>query len=369
MQASADRDSRDIADVVAAARTLTGKAKNIDKERELVDWLREQEITCEADLLSLSDSSFQSIQKAPGATLVLFDALQQIRTEQPVTTQARSSGSSLKKNTKACVELNVQGLIGTVTLSNEEKRNALSHQVCTELALALDQCCAAGVRVIMLRARPGVKVWSAGHDIRDFKRIDGSSAQAGEAIFQDPLSQQDAFVQLLNKIRGLKVPVMACLEGSVWGAATDICACCDVLVGTPSVTFAITPSKIGLPYNASGMTHFVQVLPLHVVKWMFFSGMPLSADEALRYGFLNIIVPPQELTQKAEEMAGVIASRAPLVVTLLRKQLLGLASATTLSPDAFEEMHEMRKQTWRSEDMEEGVRAFFEKRQPKFQGI
>jgi len=192
---------------------------------------------------------------------------------------------------------------------------------------------------------------------------------SGQAVFQDPLSRQDAFVSLLCKIQDVKVPVIGCIEGSVWGAATDICACCDVLVGTPSVTFSITPAKFGLPYNASGMAHFTQVLPLHVVKWMFVSAMPLSSEEALRYGFLNAIVPPEQLTQKAEEMAGIIASRAPLVVTLLKKQLLGLASAASLSPDAFEELHEMRKKAWMSDDMEEGVHAFFEKRNPKFQGI
>merc|ERR1712007_132201 len=105
-----------------------------------------------------------------------------------------------------------------------------------------------------------------------------------------------------------------CVEGSVWGAATDICACCDVLVGTSSVTFAITPAKIGLPYNSSGMAHFIHILPMHVVKMMLFSALPLTAEEAACYGFLNCIVLPELLTEKTEEIAGVIASRAPLVI-------------------------------------------------------
>lgn len=370
-------NSRPIADVVAAARTLTGKVEYTEKDCELVDWLQEQEVTSEADLLALSEFSFQAIQRAPGATLILFDALRKIRDEhllpvvpKPKATQKQQCSSSSDKGTKArLVEIYVQGPVGTITLSNDSKRNALSHKMCAQISEALNQCCAASVRVIILRAHPGAKVWSAGHDVRDFKRIDGSSALSGQAVFQDPVSRNDALVSLLSNIQEVNVPVIGCIEGSVWGAGTDICACCDVLVGTPSVTFSVTPAKFGLPYNASGMEQFTQVLPLHVVKWMFFSAMPLSSDEALRYGFLNAIVAPEQLTQKAEEMAGIIASRAPLVVTLLKKQLRGLAKAASLSPDAFEELHEMRKKAWMSDDMEEGVQAFFEKRDPKFQGI
>merc|ERR1740139_1003882 len=122
------------------------------------------------------------------------------------------------------------------------------------------ECMAEGVRAVILRAEPGVKVWSAGHDIRDFKRIDGSDAQTGLTHFQDPLSRDDTFVRLLSTLHALEVPVIGCIEGSVWGAATDVAASCDFLVGTPSAAFAITPAKVGIPYHASGLTHFIQVL-------------------------------------------------------------------------------------------------------------
>jgi len=163
MSVSDSINSRPIADVVAIARTLTGKVENIEKDRELVDWLREQEVTTEADLLALSEFSFQAIQRAPGATLMLFDALQKIRNEhtlpaapKPKSTQREQCSSSPDKGTKArLVEIYVQGLIGTITLSNDAKRNALSHKMCAQLSQALDQCCAASVRVIILRAHAG----------------------------------------------------------------------------------------------------------------------------------------------------------------------------------------------------------------------
>ncbi|CAJ1353748.1 unnamed protein product [Effrenium voratum] len=227
-------------------------------------------------------------------------------------------------------------------------------QVCEALSGLLDRCCCAGVRVVILRSSSGQRVWSAGHDVRDFKRVDGSPAQSfGSSKFQDPLSSEDSFVKLLDRIRNLPVPVIASIEGTVWGGATDICACCDVLICTPKTTFAITPAKIGLPYNHSGMSHFIQVMPLHIVKWMFFSGEPITAEQALQMGFVNFVVPVERLEERTAEMANTIASRAPLVVHLLKRQLLCMSPVPSLTPEVFEELHEKRKKTWCSYDMEE----------------
>ena len=84
--------------------------------------------------------------------------------------------------------------------------------------------------MIILRALPGVTVWSAGHDMREFERHDGTAAQGGTGAFNDPLSRNDPFVQLLERIRSCAVPVIAAIEGGVWGGACDIVSCCDVVV-------------------------------------------------------------------------------------------------------------------------------------------
>ena len=249
--------SRSIAEVVSAARAMTGKPARAS-DQELVEWLKDQEVSCEADFLSLSEGAWAAVKSAPGATLVLLDALEHVRQrpvapekipeiEVPVapTIQRQTSGSI---GGKSVVEMEVHGFIGIITMCNETKRNALSQHVCDELSALLDRCCSAGVRVVILRSSPGVKVWSSGHDVRDFKRVDGSKAQSiGGSKFQDPLSCEDSFVKLLDRIRNLSVPVIGSIEGTVWGGATDICACCDVLIATPQTSFAITPAKIGLP--------------------------------------------------------------------------------------------------------------------------
>lgn len=360
-------EERSIAAVVAAARAMTGKPARAS-DHDLVEWFKEQEVSSEQDFLKLSESAWSFVKHAPGASLVLLDALDHLRQTRPKEklTDKNSEGPILP-GSKSVVEMEVHGFIGIITMCNESKRNALSQRVCDELSALLDRCCAAGVRVVILRSSPGVKVWSSGHDVRDFKRVDGSNAQSfGKSKFQDPLSCEDSFVKLLDRIRNLPVPVIGSIEGTVWGGATDICACCDVLIATPQTSFAITPAKIGLPYNHSGMSHFIQVMPLHIVKWMFFSGEPISADQALQIGFVNDIVPMERLEKRTQEMADIIASRAPLVVHLLKRQLLCMSPQPSLTPEVFEELHEKRKKTWSSNDMEEGVQAFFSKRPPHF---
>lgn len=381
-------DGSPIAVVIQVARSLTGKAPR-KSDGELATWLAEKhEITDHADMVGLSDSSFLDLQQAPGMSLILFDALSDIRRGTPLPRTGRRRLLSQQLESQPVVAEEAAGAspsrvceveirdvaggngaqIGIIMMSNYQRRNVLNHQMCADMMTCCNECLAAGVRAVILRAEPGAQVWSAGHDIREFKRIDGSDLETGETSFQDPLSRDDPFVRLLATMRNLEIPIIGCIEGSVWGSASDVAATCDFLIGTPDVTFAITPAKVGIPYHASGMTHFIQVMPLHVVKWLFMSGCPLTAEEASRYGFLNCIVPAEKLSEKAEEMATTLALRAPLVVSLLKKQLSALISQPSLPAEVFEELHFMRNHCWASNDMAEGIKSFFERRPPVFTG-
>ena len=105
------------------------------------------------------------------------------------------------------------------------------------------------------------------------------------------------------------------------GAACDLAVTCDLAIGTPKTTFAITPVKIGVSYNTEGMSHFLGVLPLHVVKEMVFTGDPLSAEDAYRFGLLNRLVEPEKLEETTMTIARTIASRAPLAVAVVKAEL------------------------------------------------
>jgi methylmalonyl-CoA decarboxylase len=246
--------------------------------------------------------------------------------------------------------------IGIATISNPPV-NSLSTAVCDKLLESFDEFEKARVRVVIIRANPNTKIWSAGHDIREIP-LDG----------RDAVTWTTGFERVLYRIRSCTVPVIAMLHSSVWGAACDLAVTCDLAIGTPKTTFAITPVKMGISYNTAGMSHFLGVLPLHIIKEMVVTGNPLSAEDAYRFGLLNRLVSPEQLEATTMEIAQTIAGRAPLAVAVVKAELSSLSRGTPMSADEFESIQGARRAAFRSDDLKEGVKAFFEKRAPVFQG-
>jgi methylmalonyl-CoA decarboxylase len=246
--------------------------------------------------------------------------------------------------------------IGVVTI-RKPPVNPLSADVCAGLLAAFDEFERAGARVVVIAADPDAKVWSAGHDIHEIP-VDG----------RDAVTWTTGFEQVLRRIRTCPAPVIAMLHSSVWGAACDLAVTCDLATGTPRTTFAITPVKLGVSYNTGGMSHFLGALPLHVVKEMVFTGDPLSAEDAYRFGLLNRLVEPDQLEGVTLELAGTIANRAPLAVTVLKTELRSLTAGPPISAEDFEAIQAVRQAAFTSDDLKEGVRSFFEKRTPVFRG-
>lgn len=170
---------RSVESIVSEARVRTGKQRD---DTPLVTWLLEQEVETAQDFVNLSPESLEHMSSnAPGASMVLMDALRQLKQElSPGEEVETSNGSSELQPTQSLeriVAVEVHGHVGTITMNMHSKRNALSTMLCEEISNGIDRCCAAGVRVLIIRAKPGVTVWSAGHDVREFKRVDGSSGK------------------------------------------------------------------------------------------------------------------------------------------------------------------------------------------------
>jgi methylmalonyl-CoA decarboxylase len=247
--------------------------------------------------------------------------------------------------------------IGIITLNNDQKRNALSKALIHELIHALNGLIYHKVRVVILKANKGAKVWSAGFDITDLP-------QPG----RDPLSYFDPLEQAIRAIQRCPAPVIAMMEGSVWGGACELAFVCDLLIGTPDTTFAITPAKIGIPYNPSGILHVLNVLGMAVAKEMFFTAQPLSAERAVSLGILNHLVPTAELEAITFKLAGQIAANSPTSISVIKEQLHILGNALPLSPETFERIQGLRRLVYDSHDYQEGQKAFLEKRKPVFKG-
>ncbi|MFT3828505.1 MAG: methylmalonyl-CoA decarboxylase [Opitutaceae bacterium] len=250
-----------------------------------------------------------------------------------------------------------EGLVGTLTLNHEDKLNCLSHLLMDQLMAGMDKLVRDGINVIVLRANKGVKVWSAGHDINELPEPR-----------RDPLSYGDPLETLLRHIQDCPVPVIAMVEGTVWGGACDLCCSCDMVIATDGSTFAMTPAKIGIPYNASGLMHFVNHIGLNKAKEMFFTARPTSVTEAWNNGFVNHHVPADDLERFTYDLAGRIAKNAPLAVRAIKAQFRLLTRGALIDAETAERIQAIRRKVYDSADYAEGIKAFKEKRPPVFTG-
>lgn len=247
--------------------------------------------------------------------------------------------------------------IGTIVLNDPARRNVLSHGLIDDVRQALDDMQARKARAIVLRAPPGSRVWSAGYDIDELPN-------AG----RDPLSWGDSLRLLVRAVQSFPAPVLALIEGGVWGGACEVALACDILVATPATTFAITPAKLGIPYNFTGLLTLANTVPLAVVKEMLFTAQPIPSAQALNLGMVNHIKSAEEIEAFVYSLARQIAANAPLSVAVMKEELRLLAGAQTLSPDLFERVQSLRRAVYDSADYQEGLAAFREKRKPSFCG-
>ena len=245
-----------------------------------------------------------------------------------------------------------------VTMANADRRNAMGAPMLAELGEALHEAEDAGARALVFRAEPGVSTWSAGYDIAELP-TDGS----------DPLTWTNPLEGFLHAVREAPFPVIAAVEGGVWGGACEFVLTCDLIVAVRTATFAITPARLGVPYNTAGVAHLLSALPLNVAKEMFFTALPISAESAAEHGVVNrLVADSQELTDTATDLGRRIASLAPLAIRAIKGEMTALTNVRSLTSDDFERLTALRRAAWLSEDYQEGIRAFAERRQPSFEG-
>ncbi len=237
-----------------------------------------------------------------------------------------------------------QDAIGTIVMNHTAKRNALSEALINEVT-------------VVLRAPAGTKVWSAGHDVSELP-------DKG----RDPLGWADPLRVLIRAIQEFPAPVLALIEGGVWGGGCEVAMACDILVATPEATFAITPAKLGVPYNLGGLLTLMNMIPLPIAKEMLFTAQPIPTSHALILGVINSIPPADTIDAFVYGLATHIVANSPLSISVMKEQLRLLSSARSITPELFERMQGLRRVVYDSQDYEEGLTSFREKRKPRLQG-
>jgi len=260
-----------------------------------------------------------------------------------------------KKVEKSLVRIEYVDSIGTLALDNYAKRNSLGADLIAEVIAGFESFKEKGARAVILRSAVNEKVWSSGHDIDELPK---------ENI--DPLPYNDPLEQLLRAVKLFPAPVIAMVHGSVWGGACDLIMACDLVIGDETSAFAITPAKLGLPYNMAGFLNFISRVPLNIVKEMFFTADQISASRAEQSGIVNMIVPAAELEARTYAIAKTIATRSPASVAAAKEAIHVLSEAIAMNPGTFEYIHGLRRNVYMGRDYKEGIMAFIEKRPPKY---
>ena len=251
----------------------------------------------------------------------------------------------------------LEGQIGTLTLNRPEKRNAISEALVNEALAALAGFETAGARVVVLRALPGSRVWSAGHDLAELP-------EGG----RDPLTWDDSLRKLVRAIAGFPAPVIAMVEGTVWGGACELVLACDIVVAATDSTFAITPARLGVPYDLSGMSNLVNAIGIHMLKEMLFTAQPLDVPRAERLGIVNYALPARELEARVAELARQILDNAPLSIAVMKEEIRILCGARPVAPEGYTRVQGMRRRAYDSPEYREGIAAAREQRPPVFDG-
>lgn len=242
-----------------------------------------------------------------------------------------------------------------ITLDRPAKRNAISSAMWQRIpAIAHDVAADRKIRVALLQGA-GDAAFSAGADIEEMRQALGHpvAMRAMQAAVQ--LGQQE-WSQIPQ-------PTIAVIDGICAGGGCGLALACDLRLATARSTFTIPPAKLGLVYSLADTRRLVAVVGPARAKEMLFTGRHVAADEALAIGFINAIVPPDELTERATQLALSIAGQAQSSVRSA-KRIVNLIVAGQVTESA--ESQALYDESFSSDDFREGALAFRDKRKPQF---
>ena len=246
--------------------------------------------------------------------------------------------------------------VARLTINNPEKRNALDHPILDAIAQvvpSLDGRC-------LLLTGAG-RTFSAGYDIGGMP--EETFAEEAEKLVAHP------FAAAIEALEAHPYPTVAALNGHAIGGGLEVALSCDLRVAAAGSLVGMPPAKLGLVYSHTGVQKFIDAIGVPRTRELFLVGSNIPVEEALVWGLVNAVHPPDELPGAGLDLAVEIAGNAPLALsgnkTVIRRLL---DSRAALNPEVERELVALRHACFTSEDVREGVRAFAEKRRPEWRG-
>src|SRR5271168_1604137 len=266
-------------------------------------------------------------------------------------TQAAPSGPVILENK--------QDGIAVLVLNRPDKLNALNGELSTALNEALTRIAEDdSIRVVVLSGAG--RAFCAGGDLGAI----GKGRERNETAELGPILRSG--MQAVLKMRLMPQPVIAAVNGAAAGAGMNIALAADIRMAAEEATFGQNFAKVGLFPDYGGTYFLPQLVGPAKAAELFYTGDMIDAQTALRLGIVNHVFPAARLETEAKALAHKIAQGPPVAIRAVKHALFGQEEEQLMQ--ALEHEVEQQMKCFLSEDCSEGIRAFFEKRHPKFQG-
>jgi enoyl-CoA hydratase/carnithine racemase len=248
-----------------------------------------------------------------------------------------------------------------LTISNPSKRNALDHPILDAITATLAEASGVSAQTRCLIITGAHGMFSAGYDIGEIP--DEEFEERAERLVAHP------FTEAIDALQAFPFPTLAALPGHTIGGGLELALACDLRVARQDIELGMPPAKLGLVYSHTGLRRFIDTIGASRTRELFLLGSYIEAPTALAWGLVNRLVDTEGLEALTLELAGELAHNAPLSQVGNKRVIAALLRYEgTVPSDVEEELVELRRASFASKDMREGMRAFAEKRTPNWRG-